>query len=230
MGRGMPRELRTWGDEFSALVRRWWWVALIVFLLSWLPPVPPVQVTSAIGTLVLVAIVVIWFTTTVGRMPRTTGDKWKRQTARSILTSWGTVAARLGLSVQDYVTRGNRSVDQRSRLGPVDLRDPRRVTSGARTPAPTGAGRHARSGLWRASSNRRGRPHQLARSPTRVRGCARATVLSRDPDALGRSDGDDGHDRERCVVGATPRAARSRRRVFRQWQRIARVGSAPWAC
>lgn len=105
MGRGMPRELRTWGDEFSTLVRRWWWVALIVFLLSWLPPVPPIQVASTIGILALVAIVVIWFATTVGRMPRTTEDKWKHRTARSILTSWGTVAVRLGLAVQDYATR-----------------------------------------------------------------------------------------------------------------------------
>lgn len=105
MGRGMPRELRTWGDEFSTLMRRWWWAALIVFLLSWLPPVPPVQVASTIGILALVVIVVIWFATTVGRMPRTTEDKWKRQIARSILTSWGTVAVRLGLAVQDYVTR-----------------------------------------------------------------------------------------------------------------------------
>lgn len=102
----MPRELHTWGDEFSAHVQRRWWVALIVFFFfSWLPPVPPVQVASAIGILALAAIVVIWFAATVGWMPRTTGDKWKRQTVRSILTSWGTVAARLGLSVQDYVTR-----------------------------------------------------------------------------------------------------------------------------
>ncbi|WP_454129620.1 FtsK/SpoIIIE domain-containing protein [Microbacterium aurum] len=86
-------------------MRRWWWAALIVFLLSWLPPVPPVQVASSIGILALVAIVVIWFATTVGRMPRTTEDKWKRRTARSILTSWGTVAVRLGLAVQDYATR-----------------------------------------------------------------------------------------------------------------------------
>lgn len=105
MGRGMPRELRTWGDEFSTLVRRWWWVALIVLLLSWLPPVPPVQVASTIAIFASIAIVVIWFATTVGRMPRTTEDKWKRQTARSILTSWGSAAVRLGLAVQDYATR-----------------------------------------------------------------------------------------------------------------------------
>lgn len=51
MGAPVPRQLRSWGDEVGILIRRWWWVAALVFVISWLPPVPAVQVAFTIGCL-----------------------------------------------------------------------------------------------------------------------------------------------------------------------------------
>lgn len=105
MSRTLPRDLRTWGDEFGRLVRHWWWLAVLVVLLSWLPPVPPVQVAVNVGGFALIVIVGVWFTTVALRRPRSPEDKWKRQTGRNIVASWAGVATRLGLAVNDHRTR-----------------------------------------------------------------------------------------------------------------------------
>lgn len=102
----MPRELRSWGDEVGILLRRWWWAAAIVVVVSWLPPVPVVQMTFTVGCLALVALLGVWVTVTALRMPRRPEDKWKRDVSRSIVASWPGVAIRVGLGVPGYGARG----------------------------------------------------------------------------------------------------------------------------
>lgn len=106
MGTVAPRELRNWGDEIGLLVRRWWWVAAIVMVISWLPPVPAVQVAFTLGCLAVVGLVGIWLTVTALRMPRRPDEKWKRDVSRNIVANWPSVATRVGLSVRDYGTGG----------------------------------------------------------------------------------------------------------------------------
>lgn len=106
MGTTVPRELRSWGDEIGILLRRWWWAALIVVVVSWLPPVPVVQVAFTIGCLALVVLVGVWFVATAVRMPRRAEDKWKRDVARNLVANWPAVASRLGLSVSDNGRHG----------------------------------------------------------------------------------------------------------------------------
>lgn len=36
MRTAVPRELRSWGDGIGILFRRWWWIAALVLILSWL--------------------------------------------------------------------------------------------------------------------------------------------------------------------------------------------------
>ena len=104
MGAIVPRELRSWADEVHILVRRWWWVALLVFLISWLPPLPAVQVAFTVGSIGVLAAVVAWLVVTATRMPHRPEDKWKREVARNIVASWSNTAMNLGLSVRDHVT------------------------------------------------------------------------------------------------------------------------------
>lgn len=102
----MPRELRSWGDEVGILLRRWWWVAAVVVVVSWLPPVPVVQMTFTVGCLALIALLGVWVTVTARRMPRRPEDKWKRDVSRKIVASWPDVAIRVGLGLPGYGTRG----------------------------------------------------------------------------------------------------------------------------
>ena len=102
----VPRELRSWGDEIGILLRRWWWVAASVVVVSWLPPVPAVQVAFTLGCAALVFLLGVWVTVTALRMPHRSDEKWKRNVSRSILTSWPAVAMRVGLGVPGYGTRG----------------------------------------------------------------------------------------------------------------------------
>ncbi|MCC9055089.1 hypothetical protein LOK55_12525 [Microbacterium sp. F2E] len=102
----MPRDLRSWGDEIGVLLRRWWWAAAIVVVVSWLPPVPVVQVAFNFGCLALVLLLGLWLTVTALRMPRRADEKWKREVSRNILSSWPSVAMRVGLGVPGYGTRG----------------------------------------------------------------------------------------------------------------------------
>ncbi|WP_288118556.1 hypothetical protein, partial [Microbacterium sp. 69-7] len=102
----VPRGLRSWGDEIGVLLRRWWWVAAVVVFVSWLPPVPAVQVAFTVGFLALIGLLGLWFTITALRMPRGSDDKWKRGVARSIVASWPEIAMRIGLGVPGYGTRG----------------------------------------------------------------------------------------------------------------------------
>lgn len=106
MGTVAPRELRNWGDEIGILLRRGWWVVAIVVVISWLPPVPVVQVAFTIGCLVLIGLAILWFTVTALRMPRRPDDKWKRDVSRNIVASWPSVAMRVGLGVRGYSTSG----------------------------------------------------------------------------------------------------------------------------
>lgn len=106
MGAPVPRQLRSWGDEVGILIRRWWWVAALVFVISWLPPVPAVQVAFTIGCLALVALIGFWLVLTARRMPRSTDDKWKRDKSRQIVSTWANTSMNLGLSVRDHVTGG----------------------------------------------------------------------------------------------------------------------------
>lgn len=52
----LPRALRNWGDEIGSLLRRWWWIAALVLVLSWLPPVPAVQVAFTVGCVAVAAL------------------------------------------------------------------------------------------------------------------------------------------------------------------------------
>lgn len=106
MRTAVPRELRSWGDEIGILFRRWWWVAALVLILSWLPPAPAVQVAFTAGCLAAVAFLGVWVAITVRRMPRRPDEKWKRDVSRNVLASWTAVAARVGLSVPGYGTNG----------------------------------------------------------------------------------------------------------------------------
>ena len=106
MRTAVPRELRSWGDEIGILLRRWWWAAAIVVVVSWLPPVPAVQVAFNIGCLALVLLLGVWVTVTALRMPRRPEEKWKRDVSRNILASWPSVAMRVGLGAPGYGTRG----------------------------------------------------------------------------------------------------------------------------
>lgn len=100
----VPRELRSWADEVRILVRRWWWAALLVFLISWLPPLPAVQVAFTVGSVGILVAVGVWFVAIGTRMPRHPEDKWKKEVARSILSGWSNTAMNLGLSVRDHAT------------------------------------------------------------------------------------------------------------------------------
>jgi len=102
----LPRELRSWGDELGFLFRRSWWIAALVLVLSWLPPVPAVQVAFTAGCLAAVAFLGVWVTITVRRMPRGSDEKWKRDVSRTVLASWTAVAMRVGLGVPGYGTNG----------------------------------------------------------------------------------------------------------------------------
>lgn len=106
MGDTIPRYLRTWGDETGIFFRRWWWTLLVVGLMTWLPPVPAVQVGFNLALLALVGLIAAWAFLTARRMPRQADEKWKRDVGRNILTTWPNVAMRLGLGVQDHTTRG----------------------------------------------------------------------------------------------------------------------------
>ena len=106
MGNTVPRDLRTWGDEIGIFFRRWWWTLLIVVVMTWLPPVPAVQVAFNLALMTLVGLIASWAFVTARRMPRRADDKWKRDVGRNILATWPNVAMRLGLGVQDYTTRG----------------------------------------------------------------------------------------------------------------------------
>lgn len=106
MGDTIPRDLRTWGDETGIFFRRWWWTLLVVGLMTWLPPVPAVQVGFNLALLALVGLIAAWAFLTARRMPRQADEKWKRDVGRNILTTWPNVAMRLGLGVQDHTTRG----------------------------------------------------------------------------------------------------------------------------
>lgn len=106
MAVAVPRELRSWGDEARILFRRWWWVLVVLGLISWLPPFPVVQVAFTVGCLTVGLLVVVWIIATATRMPRKPEEKWKRDVGRDIVTNWSSVASRLGLSVQDFASRG----------------------------------------------------------------------------------------------------------------------------
>lgn len=106
MGTTVPRELRSWGDEIGMVLRRWWWLAAILVVVSWLPPVPLVQIAFTIGCLALVVLLGLWLVVTALRMPRRPDDKWKLDVSRSIVASWADVAMRVGLGVPGYGTRG----------------------------------------------------------------------------------------------------------------------------
>ncbi|MEV7693782.1 FtsK/SpoIIIE domain-containing protein [Microbacterium sp. NPDC089189] len=106
MRSALPRELRSWGDEIGLLFRRWWWIAALVLILSWFPPVPAVQVAFTVGCLAVAALLGLWFATTARRMPRRSDEKWKRDVSRNVLSSWAAVATRVGLGVQGSTTNG----------------------------------------------------------------------------------------------------------------------------
>ena len=102
----VPRELRSWGDEIGILFRRWWWIAVPVLILSWLPPVPAVQVAFTAGSLAVDAFIGVWVAITARRMPRRSDEKWKRDVSRNVLASWTAVTVRVGLSVPGHGTTG----------------------------------------------------------------------------------------------------------------------------
>ena len=106
MGNTVPHELRTWGDEAGIFARRWGWTFAVIVVMTWLPPVPAVQVAFNWAILALVLLVAAWVILTARRMPRRPDEKWKRDVGRSIHRSWVAVAIRLGLGVPDYTTRG----------------------------------------------------------------------------------------------------------------------------
>lgn len=106
MGNTVPRELRTWGDEVGIFARRWWWTLAVIVVMTWLPPVPAVQVAFTWAVLALVLLGAAWAILTARRMTRRSDEKWKRDVGRRIHRSWVDVAIRLGLGVPDYTTRG----------------------------------------------------------------------------------------------------------------------------
>ena len=106
MGNTVPRDLRTWGDEIGIFTHRWWWTLPVVGVMTWLPPVPAVQIAFNLALMTLVGLIASWAFVTARRMPRRADDKWKRGVGRDILATWPNVAMRLGLGVQDYTTRG----------------------------------------------------------------------------------------------------------------------------
>ncbi|WP_396642905.1 FtsK/SpoIIIE domain-containing protein [Microbacterium sp.] len=95
-----PRSLRTWGDEFALLWRRWWWVLAVVWGMTLLPAVPAVQIAFNWALVVVPALFLTWLVITSRRMPHADADKWKRDAARNIVATWPDVAMRLGLSAR----------------------------------------------------------------------------------------------------------------------------------
>ena len=93
-------------DRIGILFRRWWWIAALVLILSWLPPVPAVQAAFTAGCLAVVAFLGVWVAITARRMPRRSDEKWKREVSRNVLASWTAVAMRVGLSVPGHGTNG----------------------------------------------------------------------------------------------------------------------------
>src|SRR5690242_6425233 len=104
MAAPVPRRLRDWGDEIGILVRRWWWVAALVMVISWLPPVPVVQVAFSVACFALLALVGVWVVITARRMPRSPEEKWKRGVSRRIVSTWSNTAMSRGLFVRDHAT------------------------------------------------------------------------------------------------------------------------------
>lgn len=95
-----PRGLRTWGDEFALLWRRWWWILAIVWGMTLLPPVSAVQTAFNWALVLVPAMILVWFVITFRRMPRADTDRWKRDVGRNVLATWSDVAMRLGLSAR----------------------------------------------------------------------------------------------------------------------------------
>lgn len=118
----VPRSLRSWGDEIGILLRRWWWITAIVVAISWLPPVPAVQVAFNAGCLALVALFGAWFAITACRMPRRPEDKWKRDVARNVVATWPGVAMRVGLAVDGQCAVLVRERSRRRNRRASDLR------------------------------------------------------------------------------------------------------------
>lgn len=140
MQSALPRELRSWGDEIGLLFRRWLWIAGLVLILSWLPPVPVVQVAFTVGCLAAVAFLGVWVAITARRMPRRPDEKWKRDVSRNVLAGWAAVAtSRSGRSGFRDERRGCPR-DQHSRMGWLDMHRARLSSAGPRSRAPSGSG------------------------------------------------------------------------------------------
>lgn len=92
----------TWMELGGLMLKRWWWMALLVVPFAAMTLAVALQNPSVADWLVLVLVggIVIDTVRLARRLPSTSAQKWQRAVDRHIADSWPSVAQHLGLAVR----------------------------------------------------------------------------------------------------------------------------------